>query len=70
MEETQNESTNNLGKMQRLVSGLLQVVQMESEIIDELFKITLQYMTVEEIEQQALLERIKSVSELRTALEA
>ena len=69
MGEPKNDTVKTLGKIEELVYAQTQIINLQSGIIDELFQLVLQYMTIEEIDRCPLLESIKSVSELRTALD-
>mgnify|MGYP007069871714 CR=1 FL=1 len=58
-----------LSRMEEMVYALTQIISQQTGIIDEQFQLLLNYMTVEELDRYPLLESMKSVSELRTALD-
>lgn len=58
-----------LGKIEEMVYTQSEIISMQNGVIDEQFRLLCRYMTQEELDRYPLLESMKSVSEMRTALD-
>lgn len=61
------ETATQLGKIEEMTSKMSEIIDLQTGIIDEQFRLLCQYMTVEELDRSPLIKNIESVSELRTA---